>query len=392
MPLSQEQMDEAFKGFDDQEDKARARANNGNGQSSKYKALPLTFFNDLSDTPAPKPWLIKNVIARDEISSWISPPGKGKSATLVDVAIHQAGDMDWRGFKTKGRAGVVYFALERADLVRRRLIAHKLRDNLRDLPIAVTGQVINLLDRSCVDIILATIWEAEQHFACEVGLAVFDTYAKGIAAGGGDEDKAKDQNIVHANLRRVFDRGCHLHIAGIGHTGKDESRGERGSNARLADIDLQAQITGDLIKTVTVKKANDQPEGVLTTFKLEPFDFGLDEDGEPFRTFIVSRELCAGEQGAGRQRLSNKQTLALRALADVILAQGRDPPPDYQLPFGVKVVATESWEAELVARDVLDPKAANPRARFRELRNALATRNLIGSRDQWVWQAMTIPS
>jgi hypothetical protein len=143
--------------------------------------------------------------------------------------------------------------------VRRRLIAHKQRDNHGALPIAVTGRIINLLDRKCVDTILATILEAEQHFGCKVGLAIFDTYSKGIAAGGGDEDKAKDQNIVQANLRQIFDRGHHIHIAGVGHTGKDESKGERGSNARLADVDLQVQISGDAIKTATVTKANDQP-------------------------------------------------------------------------------------------------------------------------------------
>ena len=309
---------------------------NGNDRARvAVKALPLTFFADLTESPPPKPWLIKGVLARDETSSWFAPPGKGKSALLTDVAVHQGGGIDWRGFRTKGQAGVVYFALERADLVRRRLIAHKLRDGLRDLPIAVVSQTIDLLNRNCVDIIVATIQAAEQRFGCEVGLAIFDTYSKGIAAGGGDEDKAKDQNAVQANLRRVFDRGHHIHIAGIGHTGKDESRGERGSNARLADVDMQVQIAGDIIKTVTINKANDQPEGVLTAFKLEPFDFGLDEDGEPFRTFIVSPEVFADEhRGASRQKPSDRQVLAMRALADVALSQGRDPPPDYRLPTG----------------------------------------------------------
>ena len=266
-------------------DEKAGRARKGNGHDRldpAPRALPLTFFNDLTESPSPKPWLIKGVLARDETSSWIAPPGKGKSSLLTDIAVHQGGGLDWRGFRTKGRSGVVYFALERADLVRRRLIAHKLRDGLRDLPIAVVSQTIDLLNRNCVDIIVATIQAAEQRFGCEVGLVIFDTYSKGIAAGGGDEDKAKDQNIVQANLRRVFDRGRHVHIAGIGHTGKDESKGERGSNARLADVDMQVQIAGDPIKTVTIKKANDQPEGVLTTFKLEPFDFGPDEDGELF--------------------------------------------------------------------------------------------------------------
>ena len=363
---------------------------NGNGDRVPVtdptpKPLPLTFFSDLTESPSPKPWLIKGVLARGETSSWISPPGKGKSALLTDIAVHVAAGEDWRGHRVKQRAGVVYFALERAALTNRRFTAYKVRDGLEELPIAVAGQVIDLLNRSCVDIILATIREAEQGFGCEVGLAIFDTYAKGIAAGGGDEDKARDQNVVQANLRRLFDRGCHIHIAGVGHTGKDESRGERGSNARLADVDLQVQIAGDAIKTATITKANDQPEDVLTGFKLEPYDFGLDEDGDPFRTFIISPEIFAGEHGTGRQKPTDRQVLALRALADLTLSQGRDPPSEYRLPPGIKVVAAEAWKEELYRCNALDRTSGNPWARFKELRQGLAARNLIGARDDWVW-------
>jgi hypothetical protein len=156
-------------------------------------ALPLSYFNELSDNPAPKPWVIKNVLARGELSSWISPPGKGKSSLFAEIAIHAAAGKEWRGYRVKQPTGVVIFAFERADLTKRRLIAHRRRDGLRNLPIAVTGKIINLLDPACADIMLATIREAEQHMRCEVGLIIVDTYAKGIAAGDGDEDKARDQ-------------------------------------------------------------------------------------------------------------------------------------------------------------------------------------------------------
>src|SRR5262249_26212658 len=124
------------------------RANGGGdraqGERTKSRhPLPLTFFDDLSEQPPPKPGLIKNVIARDETSSWIAAPGKGKSALLTDISISVASGSDWRGYRTKVRSGVLYFALERADLVRRRLIAHKQRDDLGSLPIAVAGQVID---------------------------------------------------------------------------------------------------------------------------------------------------------------------------------------------------------------------------------------------------------
>jgi AAA domain len=332
----------------------------------KPNALPLTFFDDLSEKPPPKPWLIKNVIARGETSSWIAPPGKGKSALLTDIGVHVAAGRDWRNYRSKGRAGVIYFALERADLVRRRLIAHKRRDNLVSLPVAVVSQVIDLMHRSCVETIRATVVEAEQRFGCGAGLVIFDTYSKGIAAGGGDEDKARDQNIVQANLRRLFDRGCNVHIAGVGHTGKDESRGERGSNARVADIDLQSQITGDEIKIATTIKANDQPEQVLTSFKLEPFDFEPDEDGEPFRTYILAPELFADRAASpiDNPRLSKNQ----RTLFDLLYSAGANG-----LPLA-------SWNDK--ARDV--GIGVTRKADLYDIRSALLSKRLVREyADRW---------
>jgi hypothetical protein len=37
-----------------------------NKQAESSLGLPLTYFDDLSEKPTPKPWVIKNVIARDE--------------------------------------------------------------------------------------------------------------------------------------------------------------------------------------------------------------------------------------------------------------------------------------------------------------------------------------
>jgi hypothetical protein len=88
--------------------------NAGANRDARSHALPLIFFDDLAEVPQSKPWLIKNVIARDETSSWIAPPGKGKSALLTDIAVHSAAGMNWRGHRTKGIVGAVYFALERA--------------------------------------------------------------------------------------------------------------------------------------------------------------------------------------------------------------------------------------------------------------------------------------
>jgi hypothetical protein len=354
--------------------------------SNQHEIIKLKFFNELPK-PSSKPWLIKGVIAMGETSSWIGPPGAGKSGLLTDIAVHKAAGIEtWRRYRIKSRAGVVYFALERANLVERRLMAYGLRDGLHDLPIAVAGQIIDLMSKACVPAIVDAVKRAEDRFGCAVELGIFDTYSKGIAAGGGDENQAKDQNIAIANLRRVMDQ-TGIHAATIGHTGKDETRGERGSNAKLADVDVQVQISGDSIKTATITKANDQPEGELASFKLEPYDFGPDEDGDPFRTFIVSREIPTGTPTTATKGLSNRQQLAMAALTETLLNHGRPAPPTYGLAANTKVVGADEWKAELFRRDVLDQNGKNPHARFNDLRDGLKTKHLIGSRDRLIWAA-----
>ncbi|MGD5438078.1 AAA family ATPase, partial [Xanthomonas citri pv. citri] len=145
------------------------------------------------------------------------------------------------------------------------------------------------MSTGCVQAIIEIVREAKRQFSYGVGMIVIDTFNKGIAAGNGDEDKARDQNRVAANLRRVQEL-LGVHIALIGHTGKDETRGARGSNAHLGDVDLMIQITGDDIKIAEIVKANDQPERVLAQFRLEPIDLGVDEDGDPITTSIVSAD------------------------------------------------------------------------------------------------------
>ncbi|WP_315737956.1 AAA family ATPase [Bradyrhizobium sp. SZCCHNR1093] len=246
----------------------------------------LTYFNDCA-VAVRKRWIMKGLLAFGETSAWIGPPGCGKSALLTEIAVHCASADNWRGHKAKQACGVVILALERADLCKRRLHAYAQRDGLVDLPIAVHAGVIDLMNPSSVSLIAEIIREAERQFDRRVGLVVVDTFAKSIAAGGGDEDKARDQNRVAANLR-LLQEELEVHVALIGHTGKDEGRGARGSNAHLGDVDLMVQISGNGVKVVEITKANDQAERVVAQFRLEQIVLGTDDDGDDVTTAIVS--------------------------------------------------------------------------------------------------------
>src|SRR3954452_1998051 len=121
---------------------------------------PFKTFEEMAlDTPA-KNWLIKRVLARGETSAWIAPPGGMKSALLAQASVCVAAGLDWQGKRNKGAAGVVYFALERADLVEKRIRAHCLRLGLKSLPIAVVAATFDLIRPDSVKRAIATIQEA----------------------------------------------------------------------------------------------------------------------------------------------------------------------------------------------------------------------------------------
>jgi hypothetical protein len=270
---------------------ATAAAAGDRAQTSKgYK---FKTFDDMSGETAAKNWLIKGIFAKGETSAWIAPPGGMKSALMAEASICVAAGLDWHGKRNKGAVGVIYFALERADLVEKRIKAHCLKLGLKSAPIAVVAATFGLIKPETIMKVIATIREAEAALGINVGLFIFDTFAKLIAAGGGDENQAKDQGAVFANLQRVKD-ATGAHIAIIGHTGKDVQKGARGSNAILGDVDMMVSLSSDMmVRTATVTKANDGPEGPLFSFTSEIHDFGLDEDGDQITVNIVSTDEVA---------------------------------------------------------------------------------------------------
>lgn len=57
------------------------------GARERRTRSTMHYFDDC-DTVVAKEWILKGLIARGEASSWIAPPGKGKSALLAAIMIH----------------------------------------------------------------------------------------------------------------------------------------------------------------------------------------------------------------------------------------------------------------------------------------------------------------
>jgi hypothetical protein len=316
----------------------------------------LVTFDEMEIDPPAKQWLIKGILARGETSAWIAPPGAMKSALLAEAAICVGAGLDWHGHRNKGAAGVVYFAIERADLVKRRLRAHRQRLGLAGTPICVSSDTIDLTHPEAFKKVIDTIRTAKTILGADIGFVIIDTFAKLIAAAGGDENSAKDQGAVFGNVQRIKNV-TGVHVALIGHTGKDESRGARGSNALLGDVDVMVTIGGEEIKTVTITKANDAPEGVLFSFKSDMHEFGTDEDGDPITVNIVSSEEVSAKVATkpNEPKLSPNQRVMFRLLHEA----------------GSAGLTTEEWSEK--ARDV----GITTKQRTYELRMALKDKKMV---------------
>ena len=355
--------------------------------NAEADVLPFVSFDELQ-VSVRKPWVLKPILALGETSSWVGGPGKGKSALLTDIAIHVAGGLTWRGYKAKGRFAVVYLAFERGDLVKRRLEAYKRKHQLSGLPIVVVTAPVDVMQPGSVSVIVATIQAVALKYGIDVGLLVIDTYAKAIAFGGGDENSAKDQNRVLGHLR-IVQQQTDVHVALIGHTGKDEAKGARGSNAHLGDVDVMVQFGGTDVKTAIVTKANDGPEGPLTTFRLEPFDFGPDEDGDPITTSVLSADVPDRPTARLRQgRPNHSEQIALSMLRYALDEVGEKPPASNHIAASVgSVVTIDDWrrycfQGGISAAEVTED--AKQKA-FRRALLALQAKDLIRVWGSYVW-------
>jgi hypothetical protein len=178
---------------------------------------------------------------------------------------------------------------------------------------------------------------------------------------------------VFSNIQRVKE-SIDIHVAIIGHTGKDVSRGMRGSNAALGDADVMCTISGDAVRTVSVTKANDGPEGPLFSFKSETHDFGTDKDGEPITVNIVAAEEVSTQAASkGRAQWTRGLRLVHGAIADAILEHGRDHRVSGDGPLVRAVRVQDARSAHMrkfVSTGDGDPKAAERKAWERNFKAA----------------------
>ncbi len=221
-----------------------------------------------------------------------------------------------------------------------------------------------------------------------VVLIVIDTMARAVA--GDDENSASDAAAFLEKRVAEIQRQTGAAVMVVHHSGKEVSRGMRGSNAVFAAADLVMCV--DAHKSVTAEKVKDGHDGHLCSFVLAPCVLGQDEDSDNITSCTV--EISAAATAAARQPALAPQPkkawdMLLRLFNDgkgkVVQAheidlQGRAP---HLIP---KVIELEQWRDKCrTAGLTAEGKDAAERKAFKRAVEALEKANRVCRYRGFVW-------
>lgn len=231
---------------------------------------------DLLEKVKPQEWLVKDWIPRDGVTALVAPPKKGKSFYALSLALEVARGGSWAGEKLE-RATVLYVAAERYKLQRDRYEAWLAKHDEEPLDTFVmVGLSPQLTSESQVGALCDLIAELEPE------LVVLDTFARMVL--GVEENSAREigpANEALAEIARATNGGALLVVH---HTGKDATKGARGSSAFLAALDVLITLDGDtkaLRARVTDSNAGAEPRAEW--YKLDEVVLPELEPGGPRR-------------------------------------------------------------------------------------------------------------
>lgn len=273
---------------------------------------------DLNET-----WRVDDLLPIEGLGMLYGPSGTGKTFTAIDLGLCISNGRPWMGRETEP-CPVVYVASEGGrSAARNRIVAwHKYHGLPRSDMFHCIACNFDLLGN--VDQVLSTI-EAR---GVAPGVIVIDTLNQNM--GSGDENSTQDTTKLIVALQRLR-RGFSGLVLVIHHTGKDASRGPRGSSTLFAAMDAVLELeSASARRDIKLTKNRHGPEGSVGNFVLHQVELGLSPTGKSVCSAVMrnagARSL--GEQEAiGRKRKamarrSSWQIAAAEALEKLALAQG----------------------------------------------------------------------
>lgn len=233
-------------------------------ERSRWNFLSL---DDVESLPPPR-WLVPGVLTEGSLAAIYGAPESGKSFLAVDMSMAIAGGVDWHGRRVE-RGGVLYIAAEGAPGLGKRFRAWKVDRCAqgRRFDLHLMRDDLNLAAEK--DGGVRAFAQAVTDELGPLRLIVIDTLNQ--TAAGADENSAKDMGRYIASMK-MLRNATGAAVVVVHHSGKDLSKGMRGSTALLGAMDTTVEVERDSdgrsIK-VAVKKQKDAEREPPMRFNME---------------------------------------------------------------------------------------------------------------------------
>jgi hypothetical protein len=328
-------------------------------------------------------WLVKDMLPAKAFSAIYGRSGAGKSFFAMYLAAMVAAGREAFGLDTE-QGDVVYLALEGGAGLRRRRDALMQRYGLPDdLPVHFVKAQMNL--RSSLDDLHALI-EAIKARDIKPAVIFVDTLARAYAGG---EENSSAEMMQFVSVMAALQDALDCAVCVVHHSGKDESRGMRGSSALLAAVDAELELTRisddeatEPVCTVKSTKQKDGMDGLSWSFRLDLMHVSqLDPDATSLVVHPLNENVEA-KRRADPNRLPAGQKIVFDALKEAIEDAGESVGLD-RIPADAKCVKVGLWREYFYSKSALD--AESKRKAFNRGVTALQKSGTCKVWADWVW-------
>lgn len=230
-------------------------------------------------------WLVYPLLERGRATTIYAPAGEGKSLVSLEIAAALAAGRDVLG-QPVPRTHVVYWDYENdVPLIVNRLksMAYSVEDIEKHLHYRSFPSGVGLDDQKGAEEIIAS---ADKHAA---KLVVIDTYATSVDGEENSADTAR--GFAKYVVGPLKSRG--IASLRLDHTGKDVTKGERGTSAKRGDVDYSWLIQETSPNAFTFKNTKNRPGHA-------PKEFYVMRKDIPHLHHDVEDDLLAGMDPVGR--------------------------------------------------------------------------------------------
>lgn len=322
-------------------------------------------------------WLVDKWVPEQGVGIIYGKWAAGKSFVGFDLVLHLAyGMKDWHGVKLPGVAcEVLIIAREGSKGFKSRIDAFKEHRSITDDTdrIVFMRSPVNFGVTAQFEELKTAIEATGRKFRC----VLVDTVGRALPG----EDMNSQDSITRfmEHLQQLGELSDGVAI-GVHH--ENRSGGLIGSIyfENTADFIFHVERDGD------PDKGEPLQSGVITCVKQKDGEDGWKRAVrfKPVGKSLVVERIGDVAHAPKSETLSDRQALALKALREAIYAKG-------ELVNGIRAVTEDAWREEMFQRDIIKRDEANPRSAFRKIRDALARKQKIVSRNGYVHLPGIIP-